>query len=362
GTKPELIERLFTASVSAGRPDYSLFERPAHDVVAMVADDAARHGHFTIGIVNCVDVNSADDAEFAGALARGMEQACRAGRFPLVNGETAELSHRVPGPGDCRLNWNSVALALVNSAKEYRAKNLRPGQPVVALRERTIRSNGLTRARAILEQTFLARRGASRSQWFAASLAASSCNSETKAVEDWSAFAARLAEKHPELAEQAIVPWHDEADLRAIAEQLSRPSTIYTPVIHEAQGGVDGPVHIPLVACVHVTGGGVPLKGRRMLADSGLGLAIERVFPDPAGVAELLELAARHARDGRPLVDDRSACEQWNRGVGFACVASDDAAARDLVELASELGFEAAIAGQVLDRPEIQFGAQRWTW
>ena len=88
-----------------------------------------------------------EDAEFAAALARGMEQACRAGRFPLVNGETAELAHRVPGPGSCRLNWNSVALALVNSEKEYRASNLRPGQPIVALREFTRTRKLLVRER-----------------------------------------------------------------------------------------------------------------------------------------------------------------------------------------------------------------------
>jgi hypothetical protein len=51
GTKPELAERLF-----AEDGDYRHFEDPAFDVVAMVADDASRDGHFVLGIVNCLDM------------------------------------------------------------------------------------------------------------------------------------------------------------------------------------------------------------------------------------------------------------------------------------------------------------------
>lgn len=350
GTKPELAERLYLAT-----GDARYFERPAHDVVAMVADDAARHGQFTVGIVNCVDVSSAENAHFVSALARGMEQACRAGRFPLINGETAELGYRVPGPGDARLNWNAVALALVNLDKVYRSQNLRPGQPLVALRERTIRSNGLTRARAILEQAFLAEQGTTRDDWMAATLALRLGTDRSAARQSWEALIA----EQPWLAEQVVIPWHTRfADL---TERLSRASTIYSPVIYEAQGGVDGRVAVPLVAATHVTGGGIPLKVSRMLGQTGLGAAIDPVFPDPEGVGELLELAARHPRDGRPLVDERSACENWNRGIGFLCVAPDDAVARALVDLAASLGYEAAQAGHILPTPEIHWRGHVWS-
>lgn len=350
GTKPELVERLYAAT---GATHY--FERPAHDVVAMVADDAARHGQFTLGIVNCVDVSSAENHDFVAALARGLEQACRAGRFPLINGETAELGYRVPGPGDSRLNWNAVALALVHADKVYRASNLRPGQPLVALRERTIRSNGLSKARAILEQAWLAEQGLTRDDWLAQTVARLSGGSLDDARRHW----ATLRGEQPWLAEHVVVPWH--VRFAELTERLSRPATIYSPVIYEAQGGVDGPVSVPLVAAAHITGGGVPLKVKRMLARTGLGAALTPVFPDPEGIPELLELAASHPLDGYPLVDDRSACEQWNRGIGFVCVAPDAAVARALIDLATSLGFEAAEAGHILPVPEIHWRGHVWS-
>lgn len=354
GTKPELAERLFDAT---GNTVY--FERPAHDVVAMVADDAARSGHFTVGIVNCVDVNSADHPGFAEALARGMEQACRAGRFALLNGETAELGYRVPGPGTCRLNWNAVALAVVNSDKELRPSSLRPGQPIVALREPTIRSNGLSSARAILEHAYLAQRGLTRELWLGEAVASrfDSATRRAEMLELWQL----VCDQQPSLNEQMMVPWHEQ--FGDLAERLSRPSRIYSPLVYEALGGVDGAVAVPLIACVHVTGGGIPLKARRMLGKTGLGARFEAVFPDPDGVDELFELAERHPRaDGSPMVNNRSACEQWNRGIGFACVVPDAAVAESLVQLAGSLGYEAAVAGEILDQPCVEWRGEVWRW
>src|SRR5207249_7178983 len=59
GTKPELAERRSTLEDNA-----VVFDTLAFDVVAMVADDAARDGHFTVGIVNALDVNDAKDPAF----------------------------------------------------------------------------------------------------------------------------------------------------------------------------------------------------------------------------------------------------------------------------------------------------------
>lgn len=349
GTKPELAERLADAT-----GDYSYFERPAFDVVAMVADDAARHGQFTVGIVNCVDVNSAANSAFVAALANGMKRACEAGRFPLINGETAELGYRVPGPGSSRLNWNAVALALVNEAKAFRPGHLRPGQPLVAFRESSIRSNGLTRARAVLEQAYLAEQGLTRDEWIDA------CWSSRSGLPLDAVRRLRVAAfaEQSSLGEQIVIPWHRR--FSEIAERLSRPATIYSPAIAAAQGGVDGPVAAPILAATHVTGGGIPLKVKRTLAGTGLGAAIEPVFPDPAGVSELLELARRYPSSTGPLVNDRSACEQWNRGIGFLCVAPDQGAAAALVQLAESLGYEAAIAGQIRESPEIHWRGETW--
>jgi phosphoribosylaminoimidazole (AIR) synthetase len=151
GTKPEFAERLYSVD-----GDPRVFEGLAFDAAAMVADDAARDGSFVVGIANTVDVNTASKEEVMTALARGLHRACNAGGFPLLNGETAELGYRTAGYGEYRINWNMVALTLVNEEKRIDGSRLKPGQPVVALRERSIRSNGLTRARAILEHAHLA--------------------------------------------------------------------------------------------------------------------------------------------------------------------------------------------------------------
>jgi phosphoribosylaminoimidazole (AIR) synthetase len=350
GTKPELAERL-----AAATGDFRYFERPAFDVVAMVADDAARHGQFTVGIVNCVDVNSAANAAFVAALANGMRGACEAGRFPLINGETAELGYRVPGPGGSRLNWNAVALALVHEAKAFRPEKLRPGQPLVAFRESSIRSNGLTRARAVLEHAYLSEQGLTRAEWLEGRLASRS----GVPLEMARQLRTALLAEQPWISEQILIPWHERfADL---TEQLSRPATIFSPVIAAAQGGVDGPVAVPIVAATHVTGGGIPLKVKRTLAGTGLGAAIDPVFPDPAGVDQLLELAQRYPLSSGPLVDERTACEQWNRGIGFLCAMVDRAAATALVQLAESLGYEAAIAGVIRESAEIHWRGETWT-
>lgn len=349
GTKPELVERGFLAT-----GDYSYFERPAADVVAMVADDAARDGHFTVGIVNCVDVNSAHDGRFVAALARGMERACRTGGFPLLNGETAELGYRTPGPGASRLNWNAVAVALINRDKEFQPSNLRPGQIIVALRDTSIRSNGLSRARRILEHAYLSQQHATRQDWLVSTLSSVVERPARHQV------VSELLSRQPEMAEQLIIPWHERYG--ELVELLSRPSTIYSSLIYAAQGGVDGPVQIPLVACVHVTGGGIPLKCSRLLRKTGLGAMIDSVFPDPEGVAELLALANQFPLGSRPLVDDREACEQWNRGIGFLCVVPDNSVARDLIALADRHNISAAIAGRILDDPAIHFRGHTWRW
>jgi phosphoribosylaminoimidazole (AIR) synthetase len=355
GTKPEFSERLFTET-----GNYEHFATQAHNVVAMVADDAARAGKFTVGIINSIDVNDAGDPAFIAALAKGMQQACEIGKFPLLNGETAELGYRTPGIGKNRLNWNAVALTLVNKEKVIDGSGLKPGQPVVALRERSIRSNGLTRARAILERAHMV---------------------QTKKTADKRIYIAETMRQQlgyvlPEhrilqvldntpvgaaLWDHIHLPWHQS--FPELTANLERPSTIYTPLIYEAQGGVDGERKVPLVAMAHITGGGVPLKGKRMVEAKGLGLHLEAPFPDPAGIPELIALAGQHlCKEEKPLVDDRTACEQWNRGVGFLCVTEHMGHAEELRVLAEALGYEAAIAGEITNERRIDWHGHCWTY
>jgi len=361
GTKPELAERLFNK-----RGYFSHFENPASDVVAMVADDAARFGYFVAGILNSLDVNTAEEPRFVNALATGMADACKKGGFALLNGETAELGYRCPGWGKYRLNWNAGALTIINEDKLITGEKLAPDQVIVAFQENSIRSNGLTKARAIMERAYMI---------------------ETTGLTDRREFIARSTRREVEktfsgpgfeniddkliekilsstpmgsyLWEQIQVPWH--LGHPELTNKLITPSTIYAPVIREALGGVDGEIQVPIIACAHISGGGVPKKVGRMLEGTGVGCDIDTVFPDPQGIEELIALAAKYpAADGSLLVNERTACEQWNRGIGFLCVVQDKAAASALIDLAKSLGINAAIAGKTTDKPAINWRNETW--
>lgn len=162
------------------------------------------------------------------------------------------------------------------------------------------------------------------------------------------------------VVEQIQLPWHKEFPEET--EMLLTPSTIYSPLIYEAQGGVDGAVNIPLVACAHISGGGVPLKGKRMIPKGmDVGLQLDTVFPDPAGIPRLMELAQQHPKaDGSFLVNNRTATEQWNRGVGFMCVVENQQQADELIAMAACMGYEAKTMGQTTNERKIHWRGETW--
>jgi|GEM_PF-3600545 len=354
GTKPELAERLSSAT-----NNYQYFEYPAFDALAMVADDVAREGGFIVGVCNALDVNSAQDEEFVAALARGMEKACKAGRFPLINGETAELGYRTPGWGKNHLNWNAVALKVINEKKRISGEKLAAGQPVVAFREKSIRSNGLTDARGILELSHMQQQYGVRDRRTGIVR-----NVREKLGDVSEETISRVIDSLPgetDMWAQIQLPWHETHP--NITRKLITPSTIYAPLIYEAQGGVDGDVNIPIIACAHISGGGVPKKAERMLEGKNLGLHLDAVFPDPDGVPELIELARTQGYTKKDKsFTERTASEQWNRGVGFMCVTENQMHAFQLVKLAQEMGFEAALAGQITNQRAIEWRGETWTY
>jgi phosphoribosylaminoimidazole (AIR) synthetase len=354
GTKPELAERLFSET-----QNYDHFTTLAHDGMAMVVDDAARDGNFVLGILNTADVNSASDPQFVQALAQGLFTASQKCRVPILNGETAELGYRSPGYGTNRINWNMGALTLVNEEKIIDGSKLKAGQPLVAFREKSIRSNGLTRARAILERAYLNICMQSSKEDAIITLIRHAVKSTIKLSDEDLMKIISSASPRLNILEQFHLPWHQVFDKEAAA--LLEPSTIYYPAIYEALGGIDGEIKIPLTGCAHISGGGVPLKGKRMVEPAGLGLQVEKVFPDPIAIEKLINLAQAHPDPKKgPLVDNRSASEQWNRGIGFLCATETLNHAEELVKLANKMGYEAALAGKVIAKPEIQWRDETW--
>lgn len=361
GTKPELAERLYLESLIKNNPASEVFETLPFDLLAMIESDEARFGTYMVGAAEILDANSAKDESVVGALARGLKRACDEGEFALLNGETAELGYRTSGYGNTRINWNATGISIVNPEKLILGKNLKPGQTIVAFREKSIRSNGLSKARLILETAYLISLGlASKDDYVLKKL-------EEKGIIFNAQTAAKILPALSEIfghdvLEQVLVPWHTQYP--EIVRQLLMPSKLYGPIIREAQGKIDEPWNVKLVAAAHISGGGVPEKTMRMLEIKGLGADIDPVFPDPEGVTSLLELADTFSEDVRRKVkiDDRIACEQWNRGIGFLAVLEDKEGAKRLIDIAAQKNCEAEIAGEITDKPEINWRGNKWEY
>ena len=366
GTKPELAERLGESG------DYSYFEGLAFDTFAMIESDEARWGRFLLGIIQIIDTNTATP-EMITALARGCKRACDEGRFALLNGETAELGSRVSGYGRSRLNWNAVGVSLVVPDKLILGQDLSAGQPIVALRETSIRSNGLTKARQILEAAYLQNQGFVNKQsyllWGLSTLRATFLEDELiKAIDEGVNVHQQFNEAIDrfnkrfghDIVEQTLLPWHQL--FPEVTSEILRPSVLYGKLINEAQGWVDGEKQVQIIAAAHISGGGIPEKVRRMLEMKRLGAHIDAIFPDPKGVESLLQIAQTLPNEGQHLIDDRTACQQWNRGIGFVVVTKTTADAYDLIDMAKKMGYEAAVAGKILKEPKIEFRGHTWAY
>ncbi len=370
GTKPELAERL------AEDGDYHYFESLAFDTLAMIESDAARWGHFLLGIAQIIDTNIATP-EMILALARGCKSACDEGWFALLNGETAELNYRVSGYGSSRINWNAVGISLVVPEKLILGQDLQVGQPIVALRETSIRSNGLTKARQILEASYLQAMGAPSKQDFVLDMIEKRLGDIDAHLVDFDLPPATENERDPNIytteffrifddvlghnfMEQVLPPWHDLYP--EVAQELLRPSTLYGKLINEAQGWVGGKKYVQITAAAHISGGGIPEKVKRMVEQKRLGAYIESKFPDPKGVDMLLQIARTLPDEGQNLINDRTACQQWNRGIGFLTVVQSQTDAYILIDEAEWMGYEAAIVGKILEEPKIEFRGHTWTY
>ncbi len=361
GTKPEVIERIFTET-----DDPDEFESLAFDLIAMIDGDAARDGLFLVGVVEIVDTNTAYMPAVK-ALARGLYNVAKKGQFAVINGETAELGDRAGGYGRVHLNWNATGLVLDVPEKRITGENLRPGQPIVAFREESTRSNGYGKAYNILDslafciddQGF---RNMSDLLWYFMKEGIEAGNGLTST--------ARFMKRTPllyDILNASRPQWHKT--FPEIARQLKIPSRLYGPIMYDAQGGVFGERKVDLVAAAHITGGGIPLKGIRMVKGKSLGIVVDQVFPDPEALISIYSLVKKANSQQskfslKPVsnytIDDIEACETWNRGIGFMVVVENKEEARKLIDIAGDHNCEAAIAVEVIDEPAVNFRGHTW--
>lgn len=291
GTKVEVSERLDDHSVVA------------HDLFAMVCDDAVVRGAEPVAIGSILDVRQLNDTEHTRnavrQLGQGYVDAAKAARVVVVNGEVAELGDRVGGYGDFNYNWGAAVLWFAHRERMLTGHQIQPGDSLVGLAEHGFRSNGITDVRK-----------------------------------------AMLEHYGPEW-QQVVVTELGELSLGRLVQ---KPSIIYSGFVSELTGGYDieKEPKARVTGVAHITGGGQPSKLGRMLEPSGLGVTIDNPIAPPQVMLEMQRL--------RKFPDEK-AYGKWHMGPGMVIATPES---EKVLALAETEGVAAQAIGQVTDEPGIR--------
>lgn len=299
GTKIEVYERI-------GKPGDAMT-----DVVAMCADDAAVKGLEPAHIGVILDITSfgkdASRLGFIRELATGYSVAGRAAGVSIVNGEIAQLGARVSGYGDFPYNLGGVCVWFGKEDRILDGSAIRPGDHIVAVRERGFRSNGIS----LVRKEFTKRYG-------------------------------------PE--------WHKVMlGNKTLGEQVGFPSIIYSRLLVHLHGGYAGEPTAHLSGAVHITGGGIPEKLGRLLSGTGCGAILENLWEPCPAMSHCLQLGN---------VSDSDGYRSLNMGQGLLLITRENP--ERVADICISRGHEAIIAGMVTDSPGISLcsngPSQKGTW
>jgi phosphoribosylformylglycinamidine cyclo-ligase len=261
------------------------------DLVAMCVDDLVCVGAEPLFMLDYIATGKVDPDQVATVVA-GVHEGCRQAGCALIGGETAE--HAGVMPRD-ELDLAGFAVGVVEQGTQLGPERVRPGDAVVALASPGLRSNGYTLARHVL----LERAGL-------------------------------------DLGDPA---WAG-AD-HSVADELLRPSVIYTPAVLAVRGALGDALH----ACAHITGGGIVGNLPRALPDD-LGVVLERAaWEEPRVFAEIARLG--------PVAEDEMD-RVFNRGVGMTLVV-DAGAAAAAVRVLDGAGQAASVIGEVVAGTGVRF-------
>ena len=196
------------------------YETVGIDLVAMCVDDLVCVGAEPLFMLDYLATGKVDPEHVATVVA-GVHEGCRQAGCALIGGETAEHSG-VMAPDE--LDLAGFAVGAVEDGTQLGPERVRAGDAVVGLSSPGLRSNGYTLARHV----FLERAGL-------------------------------------DLSDPA---WEGAA--HSVADELLRPSVIYTPAVLAVRAALGVALH----ACAHITGGGIvgnlpPRPARRARRDAG---------------------------------------------------------------------------------------------
>jgi phosphoribosylformylglycinamidine cyclo-ligase len=290
GTKIEIAERM---------NDHSTV---AHDLFAMVCDDAVVRGAEPLAIGTILDVRHLDDTEHTRAalrqLATGYVTAAAMANVAIVNGEVAELGDRVGGYGKFNYNWGAAILWMAHKDRILTGHQIQPGDKLVGLAEHGFRSNGITDVRKAMLEAY---------------------------GKNWQFAIDRSLGDEP------------------LGKLVQSPSIIYSGFVSELTGGYDVTKEplAKITGVAHITGGGQPSKLGRMLEPSGLGVEIANPITPPAIMLKMQEIRQ---------FDDITAYTKWHMGPGMVIATPEP---DKVLEAAEQRGVKAQEIGLVRSKPGV---------
>ncbi len=269
----------------------------AWDLMAMVCDDAARLGAEPIHFGSILDFNTID-LQIVQELASGMEKAACEAAVAVVNGEIAELGDRIQGYGKVAYSWGGSIAWAAKKDRLLTGRSIKSGQSVVAVKEIGLRSNGLSLIRKVYEKIH-----------------------------------------GPE--------WHRKQFKKStLGKAALTPSIIYTRLMVSLTGGYSHTPKCTVQGLAHITGGGIPSKLGRVIAPSACGAELDNLF-EPCPLMTDCQMSAG--------ITSEEAYKTWNMGNGLLIVSSEPEA---VLSEANTMGFEARIAGRIVEEKGIRIKSQ----
>ncbi len=251
------------------------------DLVAMCVDDLVCCGAEPLFLLDYVAVAQLEPAELA-QLVEGIAEGCRQANVALLGGETAEHADTM-AKGDFDLA--GFAVGVLNRPDRLDPAMVSPGDVLIGLGSPGLRSNGYTLARHVL-------------------------------------------------LERAGLPldgpaW--EGAETSLADELLRPSVIYSPAVVTLLGEHRGAIH----AVAHITGGGIAQNLARVLPPT-IDATVERAsFPTPQLFTEIQRLGP---------VEPEEMARVFNLGLGMVVVVAADEAEAVRARFC-QLGLSAMVVG-----------------
>ena len=252
------------------------------DLVAMVVDDIAAQGAEPLFFLDCISVGRLEPAD-VDTLVGGVVDGCRQAGCALVGGEMAE----VPGMlEDGAFDLVGFGVGVVERSRLVTGDRVEPGDRIVGLPSPGLRSNGYSLARRVLLD------------------------------------GAGLSLDGP--------AWPGAA--HTLADELLRPSVIYTPAI------VALCAEVTVRALAHITGGGLPGNIPRVLPDNVDAVIHRDTWAVPPIFDRLRALG--------PVSPEEMAAV-FNLGIGMVAIVSPDDVGRTLAILAG-CGLAPVVIGEIV--------------